>query len=215
MPSNADIARHLGVSRERIGQLVKKGMPTNSLKAAERWRDMQGKRRAATNGKAANLQSKAGRPRSKKKVPRTGDTLFDALQASIYVQEEAYEMLQDSMRGGIDEQVSIRLSVHNKAIEARYKAEEMYRAELERRKLLIPYTQAAEEFRKGFVFLLNRLRRMPGSLASQCNRTNPLEAFTILDREVNNMIADAQKEYAPYVPAAPKPTPNARPPKAA
>lgn len=214
MPSQADIARHLGISRERVGQLTQEGMPTNSIKAAERWREQRAKKRAPTNGTRKFAGGKKGRPRKKKAVPRTGDTLYDALQAAIFIQEEAFEMLQDSMHAGIDEQISVRLSVHNKAIEARYKAEEMYRAELERREILIPYTRAAEEFRRGFEFLINRLRRAPQSWASQCNRQAPLEAYTVLEREVNMLLAGAQKEYAPFMPAEPKksPTPNAKPP---
>ena len=125
-------------------------------------------------------------------------------------------MLQDAMQAGQDDQVSIRLSVHNKAIDGRFKAEDAYRAELERRNVLIPYTTAADLFRRGFEYLINRLRRMPQSLASQCNRQNPLEAYTILDREINLLLAGAQREYAEFMPPEQKPQPtptNAKPTK--
>ncbi len=128
-------------------------------------------------------------------VPRTGDTLYDALQAAILVQEEAFEMLQDAMRDGEDATVSIRLSVHNKAIEARYKAEEMYRAELERRGMLVSWTAAAELFRRGFEVMMNRMRRLPQSMAQRCNPQNPLVSYTVLEAEMESIIATAQREY--------------------
>lgn len=220
MPSQADLARSFGISRERVNQLVREGMPMNSTKAAELWRKERGLRRKPTNErKFAAEKKKAGRPRKPKEAPKSGDTLYDALQAAITIQEEAFRMAQEAMAAQKDELIAARLHVHTKALEARQAAEKSYREELERRSVLIPYAQAAEMFRKGFDFILNRMRRLPQALAPRCNPTAALMAFNILEREVNAIIADGQRQYSPNAKPIkvepfiqPKPT-NAEPTK--
>jgi len=199
MPSQADLARRFGVSRERISQLCREGMPTNSFRAAERWKERRGRKRRPTNNRKFAVESvkRPGRPKARKSAPRTGDTLLDALSSAIAVQERAYEMVEDAMAAGSDETVSIRLSVHNKAAEARFNAEKAYREEQERRQVLIPYVEAAEMFRKGFDFILTRISRIPSALAPQCNPSAPLMAYSVLERECHAIVAEAQKQYAP------------------
>lgn len=212
MPSHADFARRFNLSPPRITQLVKAGMPTTSYTAAERWRKAQGKKRKPTNERkfAAEIQSgkKRGRPKNRKPIPKTGDTLLDALNAAIAVHERAYEMVEEAMAAGSDETVSIRLSVYNKAQDGRFAAEKAYREEQERRNILIPFAEATILFRKGFDYLLTRIRRMPSALAPQCNPNVPLMAFTVLEREIVSIVTEAQKQFAPDsppIPAEPKP----------
>lgn len=41
MPSQTDIAEALGLTRQRVSILVKKGMPIDSVEAATAWRQAQ------------------------------------------------------------------------------------------------------------------------------------------------------------------------------
>jgi len=193
-PTQAAIARSFGVSRERVGQLVKEGMPTNSIKAAKEWRKKRGIRRRPTNNSSAMLRIIAKKKVDAVAVPRTGDTLWDALQSTILVQEQAFEMVQDAIASRDAWNMTTLLGVHNKAVEARMKAEEAYREELERRNVLVPWNEATELMRKGLDVILNRLRRLPQK-AQACNTSQPLIAFEVLQEESESIIAAARQEY--------------------
>src|SRR5260370_25569567 len=51
MPSQAEIARHLKVSRAYINKLVKKGMPTSGFQEATDWKNAHASKRAPTDPK--------------------------------------------------------------------------------------------------------------------------------------------------------------------
>ena len=85
------------------------------------------------------------------------------------------------------------LSIHSKSIEARIKADRMIREELERRKILIPMTEAKTSVRRVCEIIVSRLSAMPQNIAPRCNPHNPEHAMEILQEECVGIIADAQK----------------------
>lgn len=188
-----------------MSQMVAEGCPMTSVRAAERWREERGNKRRSTNPKQVNKEAGEtpkrgrGRPRSRIESSNTGDSLLDALNNSITVADEAFKMVSAAIAEGNAGKLGIMLGVHNKATEARFTAEKSYREELERRKLLINFHEAAEMYRKGFDFILTRLKRMPQAKAPHCNQQFPLVAYEVLDAAVQEIIADAQAQYAPEV----------------
>ena len=58
MPTQKEIAKRWGVSCVRVHQLVKKGCPTSSFKAADKWRAANPPKRAPTNGKGVAPEAK-------------------------------------------------------------------------------------------------------------------------------------------------------------
>lgn len=199
MPNQTDLAKHWGISRQAVSLRVKQGCPVTSIPAADKWWNDRGRKREATNCKFAageKPKRKAGRPRSAKGPANTGDSLQDALANAITVADKSFELVEAALLEENDPRLSVRLSIHSKALETRFDAEKSYREEMERRNVLINYNKAAEEFRRGFDFLLTRMKRIPQTQAPRCNPSNPLLALGVLELAINGIIEDAQKEYA-------------------
>ena len=122
------------------------------------------------------------------------DAVLNARQAAA----EAWRLLSESMTANQDDLIGVRLSVHNKALEALFRAESAYREELERRRMLIPLAEAMEIARRGYEVILQRLKALPQNVAPRCNPTDPDRAMTVLESECTAIHADAQKVYASW-----------------
>jgi len=195
MPSITEIANHWGVSRPRASKLVKEGCPTNSLKAADLWRENRGRKREAPKsklGKFADEPKRKGRPQTPRKPAKTGDSLLDALNNAIAVADGAFEDYEYARVHKLGSR-SIRLSEHNKAIDSRLKAEKAYREEMERRKILVPIQEAVDMCRRTMDPVLRRLKKLPQESGPQCNPQDALTAVRILEAEVNTIIGIGRK----------------------
>jgi hypothetical protein len=200
MPSQADFARKWILSRTRISQLVREGMPLTSYRAAERWRNGRPKTRAATagsrkfaveheDGTGPIKGGRTGRPLKPRQLPKSGDSLLDALNAAIAVSERAYEEFDKAMCNKETARTSALLSVHNKSLEARFMAEKSYREEQERRNVLVDKAKIVEGARRTIEAILRRLKKLPQEKGPECNPENSLQAVQILEGEVNSIIA--------------------------
>jgi hypothetical protein len=214
MPTQAQIARSFGVSRAYIAKLVKKGMPLDSFEAANLFRETHASKRATTSpvqiAKQLEEEKNDGSPKAstrrneyfRRKLAQAHRPseryLDDALFAAIQASNEAFRLLQEAMIEGRDSVISARVSVHNKALEARFKAESAYREELERRRMLIPLGEAMEIARRGYEVILQRLKALPQNVAPRCNPTDPSRAITVLESECTAILGDAQKVYASW-----------------
>jgi hypothetical protein len=213
MPTQAQIARSWGVSRAYITKLVKKGMPLDSFEAAKEFREAHASKRATTSpvqiAKQLQEEKDEGTPKpctrrkeySGRKLAQdrqSDNSLDDALFAAIQASDEAFRLLGEAMIEGRDSVISARLSVHNKALETRFKAESAYREEMERRRILIPLAEAMEIARRGYEIILQRLNALPQNVAQRCNPTDPDRAITVLESECTAILADAQEVYASW-----------------
>jgi hypothetical protein len=214
VPTQAQIARSFGVSRAYIAKLVKKGMPLDSFEAAKKFREAHASKRATTSpvqiAKQLQEEKDEGSPkpctrrkeyfrRKLAQAHRPSDSsLDDALFAAIQASDEAFRLLGEAMIEGRDSVISARLSVHNKALETRFKAESAYREELERRRILIPLAEAMEMARRGYDVILSRLKALPQNVASRCNPVDPHRAMTVLEAESRGILADAHEVYASW-----------------
>jgi hypothetical protein len=195
MVSQAEIARKWGVSRAYVNQLVKKGLPLDSFEDARLWRDAHARKRAPTDPvQLARLDEEEGRKHQGSTEPITSseDTLRNANKAA----DEAWRLLQEAMLEGKDSKISVRLSVHSKALEARCRIESMIREEQERRDILIPLAKAQEITRTAFGVIIKRLVALPQNIAPRCNPHDPAHALEILEIECRGIISAAQKAIA-------------------
>jgi len=186
MPSQREIARHWGVSQPVVNKAVKNGCPTNSLKAADRWREARGQKRERTD-KTANLQRNGkgpGRPQKPKKPAKTGDSLLDALNNAIVVADGAFVDYEHA-RVNNSPSRSARLSEHNKALDQRFKAEKAYREEMERRNILVEERVIMDKARRIIDAILSRVKKLPVEQGPQCNPLDPLLATKILQKAVD------------------------------
>jgi hypothetical protein len=213
MPTVSELSKLWRVSHQYISKLVKRGLPlSGSVEDANVWREVNASSKASTSPRqiAKRLAeeksdaSPTARPRCKRHLKenlngnnsRSDDRLSDALDSTIQAQGEAWRLLQEAMVEGRDSKITVRLSIHNKAVEARFKAEQSHREELERRRILIPLAEAKDISRKGYDIILSRLAALPQNLAVRCNPTNPHLAMEVLEVECNATLAEAQRAYA-------------------
>ena len=195
MASYQEIADHLHLSKTRVSDLVKEGMPTTTVKAAKNWRDRQEQKREPTGGKTANLQSKSskkGRPRTPPKPSQTGDSLLDALRNAIAISDWAFRAYVEAD----DRSKSARLSEHNKALATRLSAEKAYREEQERREILVMKTEITDRCRRGMEAVLRRLNKMPMETGPQANPGDPLMARSVIQKAVDEIKRAAQNAMA-------------------
>lgn len=176
--------------------LVKEGCPLNSLRAADLWRENRGHKRNRTDAegisKFADEPKAKGRPQTPRKPADTGDSLLDALNNAIAVANGAFEDYEYARVQKLATR-SIRLSEHNKAIEARLKAEKAYREELERRGILVNKHEITDLCRRSIDGVLRRFKKPPDEQGPQCNPQNPLVARGILQNEVNALTSVGRK----------------------
>jgi len=220
MPTPTEISRDWQTSRPYVCKCIKKGCPTDSFENARLWREANASNRATTSPvqiakphqQEKDDDAPAARARRKEYFARKRDgarlrkppsdaSLDDALFSAIDNSEEANRLLKEAMIEGRVSQISARLSVHNKALETRFKAERLYREELERRGILIPLAQANDNARKIFEVIITRLNALPQNCAPRCNPNDPHRAMGILEDAVAGIMAAAHKACdAPRIP---------------
>ena len=165
--TNGQIAAALGVSAQRVSQLKREGMPTDSVESALAWRDARdAERRAAAP--VADL-----------------DTLTDlTLEQSIATHKarvsHAGEIWDAAMRGGDPNQGKYQ-TAYNQAFKTLIDLE----AELERRKIAnaehISAKEAKEAMRELIAEVVNRLDKLALDCAEGCNPETPAKAVKTLE----------------------------------
>jgi hypothetical protein len=193
--SKTYLATKLDISRARLYQLIDQGMPTISFEKAQAWRQGHASQRAPVNKAEAKAPGKAnGRKRITPTIApsKTGDSLLDAMNNAIYIADRAFEEYhlacdEDSTNR------SARLSEHNKALDARLKAEKAYREELERRNILVNKNTMAEKTRRCMEAIMRRLRKLPSECGPQCNEQDSIRSVNILQNAVDEILTAGQQ----------------------
>lgn len=210
MPTQKEIADAWGVSSAYVSQLIsKRGMPREfgSIEEATEWREQNAMRRKSpmskpgpkpkgVKEKTANLQKTKRQP--SEPMPMGDGTLESALRSTIRVAEQAESLVLSAMRQKNLPEIPPLLSIHNKAVEARFSAERAYREEMEKSGLLISKSEGTELWRQGFSIIINKMKRIPQNKAQLCNPQSPLIAFGVLEDAVNEILDAAQKIYAKF-----------------
>ena len=112
---------------------------------------------------------------------------------AIKVSQLAFKAVTSAINGRDRGSMSIELGVHNKALEARFAAEKFYQVEMQRRKTLVPIAELTESFRRSMDSVLQRLKKLPQETGPRCNAADPLMAMTVLQQEVDSIIAEARE----------------------
>ena len=169
---NADLARALDITPQRVSALIREGMPTDSVEAAKAWRADRMTRHAAP-------------------LPTRLDSLDDGTLASTIGRHRqlvarAEGVWQASMEGGDPNQGKYQ-TAYNQSLKTLLALEE----EQERRAL------AAKEFIKREVAeasvralaaeVIGRLEKLGLECAEKCNPDNPALAVKVLDAWVRQV----------------------------
>jgi len=175
MPSQTEIAEALGLTRQRVSILVKKGMPIDSVEAATAWRQTQEDarvRRAPT----APAQLDDG-------------SLTDTISEHRALVGRARGVWQAAMEQGDPNQGKYQ-SAYNASLRSLVQLE----AEQERRLILakdyISSKEAAEAMRELASGVVNRLDKLALDVAEGCNPENPAKAVKVLEVWVRRVKAE-------------------------
>jgi hypothetical protein len=187
-------------------------MLLDSLESCRLWREAHASKRQTTSpvqlarllAEEADDDSTAARERRQKYFEdkptsmrlRSEDSLDDALFMARQAASESWRLLRDAMVEGRDIKIGVRLSIFNKALEGRFRAEQLYREEKERRSVLIELSKAQQWARKAFEVILSRLAALPQNMAARLNPVNPHHAMDLLEAECAEILADAQHAVA-------------------
>lgn len=213
MPTPSEISRDWKTSRAYVNKCIKKGCPSDTFENARLWREAHARTRAPTHlqvseekeddspeARARRKEYFANRREGARLPQEPSDASLDqALFAVIEASEEASRLLQEAMIEGKSSKIAPLLSIHTKAVEARFSGERLYREELERRRLLIPLTEAQDSARQIFDVIIARLISLPQNVAPRANPQDPHRAMDVLEEAVGIIMEDAHNAHKSFL----------------
>lgn len=199
----ADIAAAWGVSRAYVYKLLKKGLDTSSLEAADAWRHAHAKHGVGSRSKPAVPVDGSGPANSafeqtcstrKPKTKRVRlKTLQDSLEMAIRVEElcaiAVIEKSQDAASQNF-------VNSYNKAHQNRVETEAAIIKQQKERGELITAEAATLEMSKLAASIISLLRSMPKQVALKANPSDEFLAESSISDAVETLIQQIQLTYA-------------------
>ena len=179
MPSQTDIAEALGLTRQRVSILVKKGMPIDSVEAATAWRQAQ---------EDARLR----------KAPIAPAQLDDGSLADTIIEHRslvtrARGVWLGAMDAGDPNQGKYQ-SAYNSSLRSLISLEEEQERRLILAKDYISSKEAGEAMRELAATMVNRLDKLALDVAESCNPENPAKAVKVLEAWVRRVKAELSQD---------------------
>ena len=175
MPSQTDIAEALGLTRQRVSILVKKGMPIDSVEAATAWRQAQ---------EDARLRKAPIAP-----AQLDDGSLADTILEHRSLVTRARGVWLGAMDAGDPNQGKYQ-SAYNSSLRSL--------EEQERRLILakdyISSKEAGEAMRELAATMVNRLDKLALDVAESCNPENPAKAVKVLEAWVRRVKAELSQD---------------------
>lgn len=187
--TQAKLARLWGVSPTAVHKLVNRGMPLDSIQAAESWRDANSNPEKVQGGKASDkanplsdtpeaTEKKAARIRQAATVEEAERYLTEVEELRNFAKENAETLWQQ----GLADDSRKWLTVHQ-AIAKQYPTLHSQVLKLREAHKITITTQAAQSTFTGFLARLRGLiDSMPGALAAKVNPADPDHAREQLER---------------------------------
>ena len=187
--TQSKLAKLWGVSRVSVHKMTKKGMPLDSIEAAESWRDKNADPDKVRGGKASDkaqplpdspeaTEKKAARIRQAATVDEAERYLSEVEELRNFAKENAETLWQQ----GLADDSRKWLTVHQ-AIAKQYPTLHAQVLKLREAHKITITTQAAQST---FTAFLARLRglidSMPGALSAKCNPSDPDHSRLELER---------------------------------
>jgi hypothetical protein len=179
MPSQTDIAEALGLTRQRVSILVKKGMPIDSVEAATAWRQAQDDARI-------------------RKAPIAPAQLDDGSLADTILEHRslvtrARGVWLGAMDAGDPNQGKYQ-SAYNSSLRSLISLEEEQERRLILAKDYISSREAGEAMRELSATMVNRLDKLALDVAESCNPENPAKAVKVLEAWVRRVKAELSQD---------------------
>jgi len=179
MPSQTDIAEALGLTRQRVSILVKKGMPIDSVEAATAWRQAQDDARI-------------------RKAPIAPAQLDDGSLADTILEHRslvtrARGVWLGAMDAGDPNQGKYQ-SAYNSSLRSLISLEEEQERRLILAKDYISSCEAGEAMRELSATMVNRLDKLALDVAESCNPENPAKAVKVLEAWVRRVKSELSQD---------------------
>jgi len=194
MPSNREIAKDWGVAPSYVDRKVKEGCPTDTFEAARMWREAHRQRESRFQKTTVDTEPLTTQNVSNwRQIPEEiGDDFVLGTKEAV---RQSWRYLREALIEGKVQKIGAWMALHTRAVEANVRTEAMVREEMERKKVLIPMSDAQAMARKGFEIIIQRLSALPQNIAPRCNPGAPEHAMDILQSEVTGILSDAQRAF--------------------
>ena len=179
MPSQTDIAEALGLTRQRVSILVKKGMPIDSVEAATAWRQAQ---------EDARLRKAPIAP-----AQLDDGSLADTILEHRSLVTRARGVWLGAMDAGDPNQGKYQ-SAYNSSLRSLISLEEEQERRLILAKDYISSKEAGEAMRELSATMVNRLDKLALDVAESCNPENPAKAVKVLEAWVRRVKAELSQD---------------------
>jgi transcriptional regulator with XRE-family HTH domain len=179
MPSQTDIAEALGLTRQRVSILVKKGMPIDSVEAATAWRQAQ---------EDARLRKAPIAP-----AQLDDGSLADTILEHRSLVTRARGVWLGAMDAGDPNQGKYQ-SAYNSSLRSLISLEEEQERRLILAKDYISSKEAGEAMRELAATMVNRLDKLALDVAESCNPENPAKAVKVLEAWVRRVKAELSQD---------------------
>ena len=179
MPSQTDIAEALGLTRQRVSILVKKGMPIDSVEAATAWRQAQ---------EDARLRKAPIAP-----AQLDDGSLADTILEHRSLVTRARGVWLGAMDAGDPNQGKYQ-SAYNSSLRSLISLEEEQERRLILAKDYISSKEAGEAMRELAATMVNRLDKLALDAAEGCNPENPAKAVKVLEAWVRRVKAELSQD---------------------
>lgn len=188
----ADLARAWGLSRGRVSQMVKSGMPLSSLAEAESWRlaHYGSAGRAGGSGNSNSIIDEGTDSNLPEKPPlvSAADLAredFKGTLARLTKNEMiAWSMLARAVSDRNENEIQTRQRQYAAAADLRVKQEKVVDEILLRRRELVSVSEANELFGRHLHAIQMTLKTIPTRLAARCNPTDPTLAKQALHEAI-------------------------------
>ncbi len=203
-----------GTSRAYASKCIKNGCPTNSIEAANQWRQAKSRYGVGYRSKHKppsvpnapeptnfhNDEEDEGEPEPAENRTSAGgagglDSLERSLRKAISVENEAHRLVAEAQKARNDDTIAIRIAAYTKAQKGRLDAEEQIVKLKEKIGILIPVDKAKALIRRSFLPLLTRLRSLPKRAAFKVNPADDVHAEAVLREEMEDVIAEWRGQY--------------------
>lgn len=186
--TQADYARHAGITRARVSQLVKAGMPLTSKEAADSWRGMSAQAKAAPASKAPDpgpyRPPEAAAPVDPAAV--SADTPQGAYERQRQIERDAYRLAQESLAERRPDAGRL-VAIHAQAARNLSAAREEVLALAEREKALVSGDWVKRTMLEHDAAVAMLARAMPKQLAGRISPHDPDHAERELGRWVEEV----------------------------
>jgi len=202
--TQADYARATGLTKGRVSQLVKAGMPLTSVQAADQWRGMGAQKRPGVIPKSASGSSAEPGPYRPPEAQAptdpaliSADTPAGSYERQKGIEKAAYALSVRALKAGQPDAGRL-VQIHNLAARNLTAAREEVLALAERERHLVSgdWVRKAMTEHDGAVATL--LRAMPKQLAGRIAPHDPEHAEKELDRWVQEVALATLQQTDPW-----------------